>query len=130
MKKLFLVSLLCSVSACAFGPPVPTTPVTPVFFQPASATLDSSALATIAAFAKAAAEEPQAQVIVTGATDQTGTTSANDDLSFARARIVSDALVQDGVAAERIHRRAMGEADSAYGDAAQSGRRVLLRLVN
>ena len=58
-----------------------------------------TAAKTIAAAAKAALADPAAPVVVTGAADTVGSALANKYMSEARAQVVSDALVADGVAA-------------------------------
>jgi outer membrane protein OmpA-like peptidoglycan-associated protein len=132
MKKIIIVSLLASsLSACAslpfMGPPAAATPDTPVFFQPASSSIDQPAQSAIESAAKEAAETPDAPVYVTGASDSVGTTAGNDALSQARASAVAGALEADGVAAARIHIRGAGEVSAPTGTE-QSARRVLIRV--
>jgi outer membrane protein OmpA-like peptidoglycan-associated protein len=130
MRKFLVFSMLWGVSACAYlpgGPPVPTTPATPVFFQPFSAALDPAALSTIASAAQAANEEPGVRVTVIGAADNTGTPAANRYLSETRAQVVADTLVADGVDRSRIRVRGIGET-GAPNDMAQSSRRALISI--
>jgi outer membrane protein OmpA-like peptidoglycan-associated protein len=137
MKKLLTISVLCGLSGCAqlqnlpfIGPPAVTSPATPVFFQPLSATLDQPSLTTISSVAKAAAQNPDKPVFVTGAADSVGTNEANDTLATARAQAVEAALVADGIPASRIHTRSIGVATSpaAPGMPAQSARRALIQI--
>jgi outer membrane protein OmpA-like peptidoglycan-associated protein len=135
MKKFLMISALCGLSACASvpfmnEPPVPTTPATPVFFQPFSANLDQPALDTIAAAAKAANEEPGAQVTVIGAADGVGSAAANKYLSKTRAQVVADQLETDGVDPSRLRIRGEGTAPSPApaAGAAQSARRALIQI--
>jgi peptidoglycan-associated lipoprotein len=134
MKKLLMISVLCGVSGCAslpfMQPPAVTSPATPIFFQPFSTALDQPALSTIASVARAANEQPDTRLIVTGAADSVGDSQANIDLSKTRAQVVTDALVSDGVAPERIHQRAIGVASAPgpAGSFAQSARRVLIQI--
>ena len=134
MKKFLMISVLYGLSGCAslpfMGPPASTAPATPVFFQTFSAALDQSAISTIASAAKTANQKPNARITVIGAADGVGSARANKYLSETRAQVVADALVADGVAAERIHIRGMGIAPSAVaaGTPAQSSRRVLIEI--
>ncbi len=107
----------------------PTSPATPVFFQPFSAALDQPALTIIAAAAKAANAEPDAPITVTGAADSVGGSKANELLSETRAQVVADALVSDGVAQSRITVTGIGEATTpTTGAAAQFSRRALIQI--
>jgi outer membrane protein OmpA-like peptidoglycan-associated protein len=130
MKKILTISLLCSLAGCATAPTPVTGPATPVFFQSFSAVLDESALTAIAAAAKAANQQPDARVTVTGAADSVGSVLANKYLSETRAQVVADALVSDGVSADRIHMHAVGiaPAPGPTGAPAQSARRVLVQI--
>jgi outer membrane protein OmpA-like peptidoglycan-associated protein len=137
MKKFLTISMLCGLTGCAsigslpfMGPPPVTSPATPVFFQPLSAALDAPALSTISSVAKAANNQPDARIIVTGAADNVGSAQANKYLSEARAQMVADALAADGISSARIRIRGVGTAPSpaAPGMPAQSARRVLIQL--
>jgi outer membrane protein OmpA-like peptidoglycan-associated protein len=130
MKKILMISLLGSLAGCVSSPPAPAGPATPVFFQSFSSALDESALTAITAAAKAASQQPNAQVTVTGAADSVGSVLANKYLSETRAQVVADALVSDGVSADRIHIHGVGiaSAPGAAGTPAQSARRVLIQL--
>ncbi len=120
-------------SGCAllpFGnPPLPTTPATPVFFQPFSSALDPPALTTIATAAKVAAEEPNAKIIVAGAADNTGDSAGNEVLSRARAKIVADQLTADGVDKARITFYGIGQTGT-LGDMSQFSRRAMIKISN
>jgi outer membrane protein OmpA-like peptidoglycan-associated protein len=79
-----------------------------VFFQEWSAGLDHAANNVIAAAARAAAAAPDTPVHVVGSADTLGSPQANVYLSETRAQVVADALVTDGVAANRIVQQARG----------------------
>jgi outer membrane protein OmpA-like peptidoglycan-associated protein len=135
VKKVLAITAFGGLIGCApmwgMSPPEPATPGTPVFFQPFSAALDQSALATIASAAKAAEAQPNATVYVTGAADPVGSALANKYLSETRAQVVADQLVADGVAAERVHTRAIGIASAPMDEgsgAAQVSRRALIQV--
>jgi outer membrane protein OmpA-like peptidoglycan-associated protein len=130
MRKILMISLLCGVAGCGMqfgGTPPSTSPVTPVFFQPFSASLDPDAVAAIASAAAAAKQSPDAPVTVTGAADSVGTTQANKALSRERADAVAAQLAADGVATPRIHAYGIGESGRP-GNEAQVNRRALIRI--
>lgn len=133
MRKFVILGAILATSGCAAlglgNPPVPSTPATPVFFQPFSSSLDQAALSTIASAAKVANVEAGAPVVVIGAADNTGDTDANKTLSKARANIVAGQLVTDGVAQSRIHAYGVGET-GAPADMSQDSRRVLIKIGN
>jgi outer membrane protein OmpA-like peptidoglycan-associated protein len=131
MRKIIALAALFGVSGCAllpFGnPPLPSTPATPVYFQPFSTALDPAALHTIATAAQVAAEEPDAKIIVAGAADNTGDTAGNEALSRTRAKAVADQLVTDGVDKTRITAYGIGQTGT-LGDMSQYSRRVLIKI--
>jgi len=137
VKKLLLISLLCTLGGCAsmqslpfMGPPPVSAPATPVFFQPFSAALDAPALSTIASVAKTVTADPNARVVVTGAADGIGSARANKYLSETRAQVVTDALIADGVSASRIKTRSVAVAAPGAPPslASQAGRRALIEI--
>jgi outer membrane protein OmpA-like peptidoglycan-associated protein len=123
--------MIFGIAGCAYlpfgGPPPATSPETPVFFQPFSASLDPDAVSAVASAAAAAAQAPDAPVTVTGAADTVGSTEANKALSRERADAVAAQLEADGVASTRIHAYGIGEAGRP-GNQAQVNRRVLIRI--
>lgn len=102
-RRLALAALpALLLAACQ---PQPTTPNYPmnVFFTADSAALDDSARKVIADAAKQAAAKPNSFVKVRGfAAPDSGSGAYNRSLAETRARGVADALVADGVAANRI----------------------------
>ena len=111
-RLLAFACLLAALGGCAalMGPSAPG-PMQKfvVFFPEWSAGLDGPAQAVITAAADAAKQTGNAPVTVIGFADPTGSAEANVYMSRTRAQVVTDALVQDGVAAGRIHRSARGE---------------------
>lgn len=136
MRKILIVCGLAGLSGCAMPPgdATPVGPATPVFFQSFSVALDAPAEAVIASAAQAAKAAPQARVIVTGAADSVGSAKLNEYISEARAQMVADTLVQDGVPEDRIEIRAKGITPALSpvpnGTPSQSARRVLIQLVD
>ena len=94
----------------------------PVFFSPDSAALNDTAKAVIQVAADFAKQHTRLNVMVTGYTDTTGTNAANMALAAERAKAVTDQLVIDGVARERIHYNANGPTDTLL--SGQADRRV------
>ncbi|MGH7085780.1 MAG: OmpA family protein [Acetobacteraceae bacterium] len=97
-----------------------------VFFQEWSAGLDKPALQTIAAAARAAAEDPGAKISVTGYADLLGSVQANLYLTETRAQVVTDQLTADGVAAPRITQHAAGQVP--YQLTSQESRRTIITV--
>ena len=75
---------------------------------------------------------PQTTIVVTGHTDSSGSESYNQQLSERRAQSVKNALVQRGIAAERIQAIGYGEsapiADNNTESGRQKNRRVEVRI--
>lgn len=94
----------------------------PVFFEPKSAKLDETAKAVIKVAADYAKEHPRLNVVVNGYVDQTDKSAESLALAESRAKAVTDELVADGVARERIHYNAHGPADALL--SGQADRRV------
>lgn len=86
-------------------------PVAVALFAFDSARLDEAAMVEVASAVDAAARLPEAAIIVVGHTDRKGSDAYNLDLSLRRAEAVRDALIERGVAADRIDTIARGEWD-------------------
>jgi OOP family OmpA-OmpF porin len=75
---------------------------------------------------------PQARIIVDGYTDDSGNEAANLSLSHTRARAVTDRLVKDGVASDRVHAQGFGSqkpvADNDTEEGRSQNRRVILEV--
>lgn len=94
-----------------------------VFFTEWSAQLDPAAKAIVAAAADSAKADAAMSVSVEGYADQVGSVQANTDISRARAQVVTDELIADGVPSSRISRS--GKGGTAHPDiTAQASRRV------
>ena len=124
MRPLFLVAALLAAGATSVA--AATLPHIVVFFSSWSAKLDDAAMQSIQTAADWAKQHPQESLVVIGYASTVGGNQANQDLSRLRAQIVSDTLVADGVAAARIHRRALGPVD--YTLDPQETRRVEIAL--
>jgi len=95
--------------------------VLPTAFSPARC----AARSLIAEAAQRASAEPAAQVTVAGYTDSAGSPPADVALSQQRAQVVADALIADGVAANRIARTGRGQTG---GDPGVASRRVEITI--
>jgi outer membrane protein OmpA-like peptidoglycan-associated protein len=80
-----------------------------VLFETAEANLQPGAMSTIDRLADFMDEYPQRRVMIEGHTDSRGSDAFNLDLSERRADSVRDALVDRGVAADRLQAVGLGE---------------------
>ena len=71
---------------------------------------------------------PKTAVVVQGHTDSAGSTAHNQDLSERRADSVSDALVANGVAPQRLVATGYGETFPVASNASERGRRLNRRV--
>lgn len=71
---------------------------------------------------------PGRSVVVVGYTDSTGSAKLNAALSEARANAVKTALVQDGIAADRIETRGAGPANPVASNSTAAGRQQNRRV--
>ena len=119
--RRFACVILLAVAAC-------TASVTSepqrfiVFFQEWSAAIGPEAEKAITAAAQYAKDHPTDAVKVTGYADPTGSAAANVYMSHARAQVVADQLVTDGVDKSRIAVDAAGA--TAFTLTSQESRRV------
>lgn len=100
------------------APPAPPPPPPPValpqfivFFGLDSAALVPEAQRVVADAAQAAKEFGAASLSIVGHTDSSGSSSYNQRLSERRAAAVRDALVRNGIAADKISTAGQGEGD-------------------
>lgn len=73
-------------------------------------------------------QNPARMVLVEGFTDSTGAAAYNQELSSRRAAAVRDALMQMGVAANRVNVRGYGEAYPVSGNDSAAGRQLNRRV--
>lgn len=124
MRHWWVLGLLLATAACA-GPP-PESQRMVVYFQEWSAALDDSSQAILKSAATWANSHPAARVEVAGYADPEGSPQANRDLSRTRAQRVADALIADGVPAQRVTVAAHGSVGFAMDS--QESRRVTISL--
>lgn len=97
-----------------------------IFFHEWSAEIDEAGRGVIAAALAFAKENPGLPIVVAGYADTTGSRQANLYLSLLRAQLVSDMLVERGIAAERIAR--IGEGSVSFVATSQESRRVEIAI--
>jgi outer membrane protein OmpA-like peptidoglycan-associated protein len=113
--SLFLAVLL--LAACAVF--APSGPPYMVYFPERSAQLDAKAHDVVVLVAQRANEVPATRVKVIGYTDSAGSPPADVLLSQQRAQVVADALVANGVAANRLDRIGAGQTNEDPGIASR-----------
>ncbi|MBS7813053.1 OmpA family protein [Roseococcus pinisoli] len=74
----------------------------PIFFEPWSASLGEAAETALREASDLARAHPEVRILVVGYADPRGSREANVILSRLRARVVSDFLVENGVAQNRL----------------------------
>ena len=123
---VFGAALLATAAAggCA-RQAVDTPPKSVVFFTAFSADLDGAAQGVIREFVGDAMTVPTRRVTVLGYADAVGSPESNRMLSALRAKVVADALVAQGITANRIVQRPRGATNS---DPGIESRRVELQL--
>lgn len=94
----------------------------PIRFESGSTTIVDASLATLDEIAALLAQTPDTSVEVAGHTDADGDEAENQTLSTQRAQAVVDALVQRGVAAERLGAVGFGEAFPIASNDTQEGK--------
>jgi outer membrane protein OmpA-like peptidoglycan-associated protein len=94
----------------------------PIRFDSGSTTIVDASLATLDAIAALLTATPDTSVEVAGHTDADGDETENQTLSTQRAQAVVDALVQRGVAAERLGAVGFGEAFPIASNDTQEGK--------
>jgi OOP family OmpA-OmpF porin len=97
----------------------------PVFFEPFSANLGPEAREALREIAELANAHPRARLLVVGYTSPRGTSEANTLLARLRARVVADALIEDGLPTNRVRITSRGP---TVGMEDLESRRVEVRL--
>jgi len=103
-----------------------------ILFQSGAAIISASATAELDAFADALSQCPNAAIDVEGHTDSDGDDQRNLALSVARAEAVVNALIERGIAPERLYAIGYGEtqpvADNATADGKRQNRRIVVSV--
>ena len=94
-----------------------------VYFSVGSAVLDQDGSRQLTWFADKMKPYPQANFLVQGFADSTGTEANNQQLSVARAQAVSQFLVSQGIAMSRMDVQGFGVTSPAESNATVQGRR-------
>ena len=91
-------------------------------FSSGSAQLGEQATATTTALVAILNQYPTARIRIVGHTDNIGVESANQKLSLDRATALSQALIGQGIAADRIEVAGMGSVQPVADNASEGGR--------
>lgn len=86
----------------AAAPPVDPNRALPIFFEPWSSAMTEPTQAALLQVADYIKANPRVPVLVVGYADPRGSREANTILSRLRARMVADALIENGVPTRRI----------------------------
>ncbi|NGP19028.1 OmpA family protein [Devosia aurantiaca] len=100
-----------------------------ILFQSGAAIIASSAVPELDALAQAVAICPETSVYVEGHTDSDGDEQKNLALSVARAEAVVGALIERGVAADRLYAVGYGESQPVTANDTADGKRQNRRIV-
>lgn len=99
-----------------------------VLFGTDKSTLTPDGMRSAQKLAEVLKQNPARTVLVEGFTDSTGASAYNQELSSRRAASVRDALMQLGVAAERVNARGYGEAHPVAGNDSAANRQLNRRV--
>ena len=99
-----------------------------VLFGTGQSTLTPDGMRSAQKLADVLKQNPARTVLVEGFTDSTGAAAFNQELSSRRAAAVRDALMQMGVAANRVNVRGYGEAYPVSGNDSAAGRQLNRRV--
>jgi outer membrane protein OmpA-like peptidoglycan-associated protein len=99
-----------------------------VLFGTDKSTLTPDGMRSAQKLADVLAQNPSRTVLVEGFTDSTGTSGYNQDLSSRRAAAVRDALMQMGIASQRVSVRGYGENYPVAGNDNATGRQLNRRV--
>lgn len=99
-----------------------------VLFGTDKATLTTDGMRSAQKLADVLKQNPMRKVLVEGFTDSTGASAYNQELSSRRAASVRDALMQMGIAGDRITVRGYGEAYPVAGNDNAAGRQLNRRV--
>jgi len=94
-----------------------------IYFATGSAAIDTDGLRQIGWFADKMKPYPQANFLVQGFADSTGSEEKNQQLSLERAQAVAQALAAQGIAPSRMNVQGFGTASAAAANTTAQGRR-------
>ena len=99
-----------------------------VLFDTNRAVLNAGAESTIARLAQFLDDYPERRILIEGHTDATGSDEYNRQLSAQRADAVRDALMERGVAQDRVRTRGLGETYPLASNDTPTGRQLNRRV--
>ncbi len=121
--SLLIVPVLIALAACQAQP---RDRRFVVFFKPGTAGLDEAAQGVAAGAADWAKQRPELPVTIAAYADPEGAPDANAELIRARGQAVFEALVRNGLPAQRIARREVGPV--GYQMDSQESRRAVIQV--
>ncbi len=102
--------------------PVTDTTLVTIHFPRNVAAVSDSDRAILELLIKPYLQQPNMMILVQGYTDNTGTPMINEQLSYERAKLVSDAIMAMGVDSSAISSQGWGEADPVATNDTEEGR--------
>jgi len=99
-----------------------------VLFNVDQAVLTSQGMSTVQKLGQILTDNPDRNVLIEGFTDSTGSTAHNLELSQRRAESVRNALMQMGIASNRVQTRGYGEAYPVASNATAGDRQLNRRV--
>lgn len=102
--------------------PVTDTTLVTIHFPRNVASVSDSDRAILELLIKPYLQQPNMMILVQGYTDNTGTPMINEQLSYERARLVSDVIMAMGVDSSAISSQGWGEADPIATNDTEEGR--------
>jgi len=99
-----------------------------VLFNVDQAVLTAQGMSTVQKLGQILADNPDRNVLIEGFTDSTGSTAHNLELSQRRAESVRNALMQMGIASNRVQTRGYGEAYPVAGNGTAGDRQLNRRV--
>lgn len=99
-----------------------------VLFDTGLATLKAGADRAVDRLAQVLKDNPRMRVIVEGHTDRRGSEAHNEELSYRRARAVTNALSERGVSADQYEAKGLGKAYPVATNGTAEGRQQNRRV--
>lgn len=111
-----------------YSPPLYDTMLGRFNFAKSTTDLTDTQTAQLKSMVASFLTEPRAEYFVNGFTDDTGTPDINEQVSFARARSVGDALNAMGIPSEQIHIQGWADANPAVTNDSEENRLLNRRV--
>ena len=130
LKRTLLLVGLLSAPVLALGNPISNSVRVEldVKFDFGKATLEPASIGAIRSLAEYMRQHPEARITVSGHADSIGSAAYNQALSERRAMAVREALIREGVNAERVEAVGRGHGSPAAENGSEAGRRLNRRV--